>query len=245
MVDHSKLKLGKRPARLNLKRRAAAQLLFAHLPPPPSASDYYNGHKDDWGEMLNDNLGDCTIAAIGHMIQLVTMQTEAVRQTPADNVILAMYEKCGGYTPGIPATDQGAYEDDVLRNWALSGFADHDLLSWVDIDHKNLTAVKQAIAQFGAVYMGADLPMIAAEQDVWDVVSGSDRGEWGGHAMLAGKYDANYVYLITWGGVKLATWNWWLKYVDECHVLLIDSWLKRFPSVGATVLVNMMRSLTQ
>ncbi len=234
------MKLGKRPARLNMRRRAAALTILPHLPAPSASVDNYNGHTG-WGEMLNDQLGDCTIASVGHAIQIVTLQTGSMI-TPPDASLLRYYQQWAGYQPGNPNSDQGAYEDDVLNAWQRDSFDGHTLLSWLDVNPRNIEHVKQCIEHFGFVIMGAELPMVAAEQDVWDVVP-ADHGPWGGHAMTAGKYDADGIYLITWGRVMKATWAWWLKYVDECHGCLAGDWLAHFPGVASTVLINMLKAM--
>ena len=44
----------------------------ADLPTPPASSDWTKGITQ-WGMMLNDTLGDCTIAGLGHALQVWTV----------------------------------------------------------------------------------------------------------------------------------------------------------------------------
>ncbi len=68
MTDHSLMKLGKLAARRDPRTLRLARYLAPALPPPPAQVDYTCGVKD-WGMMLNDRLGCCTIAAVGHAVQ--------------------------------------------------------------------------------------------------------------------------------------------------------------------------------
>ncbi len=69
MADHSQMKLGKLPVKKDTRN-----LMFAkYLASPdalPDIPDTYVWSKDmpDWGMMKNDQIGDCTIAAGGHLI---------------------------------------------------------------------------------------------------------------------------------------------------------------------------------
>ncbi len=228
MADHSRMRLGRLPARHDSRRRGHAHRLFAALPPAPPSVDWTNGI-GAWGMMRNDVLGDCTIAACGHAIQVVTLAATDAIVTPSDDVVLSLYEKWDGYHPADPASDQGGVELDVLQDWERDGFDGHALLGFVSPDPRNLDQVKQAITHFGGVYMGAELPVSAQTQEVWDVTP-ADGHIWGGHCMHAPSYDRDTVSFITWGQRKRATWNWWLKYVDECHALLLQEWLLRYPA---------------
>ena len=119
--------------------------------------------------MLNDTLGDCTIAGVGHAVQVWTANAGAMVTMP-DATIEQFYEQWDGYVPGNPSTDKGGIELDVLNDWQKGGFAGHALLAFADPKPANLTEIRQSIALFGGVYIGLSLPMTAQTQDVWDVV---------------------------------------------------------------------------
>lgn len=69
MVDHSTMRLGKRHRRHDARTLKMARYLASGLPAAPPAVDYTRG-VTDFGMMLNDRLGCCTIAAVGHAIQV-------------------------------------------------------------------------------------------------------------------------------------------------------------------------------
>ena len=123
LVDHSHLKLGKRPRRHDIRTlKLARYLTGATQAPlqPPASIDYTRGIQD-WGVMVNDRLGCCTIAAVGHAVQTWTANASRELTVP-DSTILEYYEKWDGYNPADPSTDQGGVELDVLNDWRQQGF---------------------------------------------------------------------------------------------------------------------------
>lgn len=238
MADHSKMRLGKRAPRIDSRTLMLAKYM-KDLPPPPESVDYTKG-LTSFGMMMNDSLGDCTIAGCGHAIQIWTAN-QGSESTVADSDVLAAYEAWDGYNPADPSTDQGGVEIDVLNDWRQNGLAGHKLLAYADPDPGNQVHVKQAIELFGGVYIGLQLPLTAQNQDVWDVVSESffgklksliipeyspsDPGSWGGHCVFVPQYDANGLTCITWGALKRMTWAFWAKYCDESHALLSPEWV--------------------
>src|SRR5215469_3634016 len=69
MADYSHMKLGRKAIKTDSRTLALGNYLTPTLPPPPPAKDWTCGISD-WGVMLNDKLGDCTIAGVGHAIQV-------------------------------------------------------------------------------------------------------------------------------------------------------------------------------
>jgi hypothetical protein len=178
--------------------------------------------------MMNDTLGDCTIAGVGHAVQVFTANTGGLVTVP-DPTIESYYEKWDGYVPGDPGTDNGGVELDVLNDWQKQGFAGHVLTAFADPKPAKLVEVHQSIALFGGVYIGLSLPLTAQTQDVWDVVPGggskSRPGSWGGHCVFVPQYDPSGFTCITWGQLKTMTLAFWKKYCDEAHTLLGQDWI--------------------
>lgn len=232
MVNVSTLKLGKHAP---VYDRTAPRFVnyAAALAPPPAALDF-SGPVTNLGMMLNDSLGDCTCAAVGHMIQVWTANTGSQVILP-DADIETLYEKACGYVPGNPNTDQGGNEISVLSYWRDSGiFPGHTLAGWCNVSPQNHTQVMQALQLFGAVYLGVDLPLSAQSQvgSVWDVPAGGAvgngaPGSWGGHAVPIVAYDAEGITVITWGAYQKATWAFVDAYVDEAHGPLAANWINR------------------
>jgi hypothetical protein len=227
MTDHSRMKLGRKAIKTDTRTLQLANYFTSKLPAPPAKADWTHG-VTSWGMMLNDTLGDCTIAGVGHAIQVWTANNGAISTTP-DPTIESYYEKWDGYIPGNPNTDQGGVELDVLNDWRQQGFAGHSLIAYADPKVANLDEIRQSIALFGGVYIGLSLPVTAQTQDVWDVVknggANAKKGSWGGHCVFVPKYDGKTFTCITWGQLKTMTVAFWSKYCDEAHTLLGQDWL--------------------
>lgn len=243
MNDFSGMKLGRRAVVHCAERKMLGHRVMELLPAAPDSVDNTMGITR-FGQMMNDSLGDCTCAGLGHSIQVATANTGA-EETPADAIVLSAYEKYCGYVPGNPSTDQGGIEDDVLSGVQRDGFAGHKLLGRVSLDARNIEHVKRAIAYFGSIYIGAELPTSSQRSGVWDVVSGPEgvAGSWGGHCMVGPKYDRFLVDWITWGMLQSSTWAWTQAYMDECHVLLWDCWMKKFPLATQQSVMQLLNSL--
>lgn len=219
--------LGKLAPRRDARTLKLARYVdLAALPDAPLDRDWSGAAAPSWGMMANDRLGDCTCAAAGHLIQAWTANRGS-EQTATDLAIIAAYSAITGYMPSNPESDQGAVELDVLNYWRSSGIAGQKLGAYASVDALSMDHVKAAINCFGGVYIGAALPLSAQSQTVWDVTDGADAtpGSWGGHAMAVVGYTPSGVVLVTWGAIKIATWSWWAKYVDESYALLDDAWV--------------------
>jgi hypothetical protein len=227
VADQSKMKLGRKAIKTDTRTLMFGDYLTPALPPPPPKADWTKGI-NSWGVMLNDTLGDCTIAGVGHAIQVWTANVGSMVTVP-DPTIKSYYEKWDGYVPGNPSTDNGGIELDVLNDWQKQGFAGNVLLAFADPTPANFVQVRQSIALFGGVYIGLSLPLTAQTQDVWDVVPKGGKnarpGSWGGHCVFVPKYDQNGFTCITWGQLKTMTLPFWKKYCDEAHTLLGQDWL--------------------
>jgi hypothetical protein len=227
MTDHSKMKLGRKAIKTDSRTLAFGDYLTPALPPPPPAADWTKGIAQ-WGMMLNDKLGDCTIAGVGHAVQVWTANASTEVTVP-DSTVETYYEQWDGYVPGNPSTDNGGVELDVLNDWRKGDFAGHKLLAFADPKVANLVEIRQSIALFGGVYIGISLPLTAQTQDVWDVVpkggAKARKGSWGGHCVYVPKYDDKGFTCITWGQPKTMTVAFWKKYCDEAHTLLSQDWL--------------------
>lgn len=237
LAKTSKVKLGKRAAKVDARTLRLAKYFTSTLALPPVSADYTAGIVN-WGMMLNDSLGDCTIAGVGHAIQGWTKLAKGSELTLPDWVIKAYYSSWDGYVAGDPATDQGGVEVDVLNKWRKFGFGfrhNHKganrLIGYADPDPGNITHVKQAINLFGGVYIGLALPITAQSQSIWDVVGDGQTGDsapgsWGGHCVWCPKYDDTYVTCVTWGGLTKMTWAYWKAYCDEAHALLSPDFIE-------------------
>ena len=156
MADQSKMKLGNTPRKFDARTLRLARYLTPGLPPPPPAITNSEGIAR-WGMMLNDTLGDCTIAGVAHAIEVVTL-SQGAEVTVPDATVLQIYEQWDGYNPSHPASDYGDVELDVLNDWPQQGFAGYKLQAFADPDAQDTGHVRQAISLFGGLYIGLELP---------------------------------------------------------------------------------------
>ncbi len=229
MIDYSAMKLGKTapfhdPRTLQL----ANYLRPAVLPPPPPQQDWAT-KVSTWPMMLNDSIGDCTIAAAGHCIEEWTAIAGGAVIVP-DASILAAYSAVSGYDPNTGQHDVGANEVKVLNYWRKNGIGGHKILAYAALEPGNLDHVRDSVVIFGNCYIGLALPASAQTQAIWSVPPGGATGQgapgsWGGHAVPVVGYDPLGLIVVTWGALKRMTWGFWGAYCDEAYALLSTDFL--------------------
>lgn len=193
----------------------------------PASLDYLSRVKN-YPMYLNDNIGDCTCAGAGHIIQAESTYGQGSTQTVSDNDVLKAYEAVSGYDPKTGDNDNGAVLQDVLNYWRKTGIGGHQILAFAELDTKNMDEVKSAMNTFGAIYVGFNFPDSAMDQfnngQPWDVVRGATIE--GGHAVHGGAYLENGILkFVTWGAVQEMTQAFWDKYVFEAWIVITPEWL--------------------
>ena len=229
MVDLTNMKLGKRAPKRDNKLLMLAKYTAA-LPASPASADY-SAKITSLGMMRNADLGDCTCAAIGHIIQSWTANA-GIQFIPSDNDILSLYERACGYNPSDPSSDQGGVETDVLNYWRKNPVAGHTLSAYAAVEPGNHADVQDAVWLFGAAYIGVALPISCQSQDVWTVPASGTSGDgmpgsWGGHAVPVVGYNSRGLTCITWGSLKRMTWQFWDTYCDEAYALIGPDWIEK------------------
>lgn len=234
-IDPKKLKLGKSAARHDPRTLLLASYVTAGLPNPPDNVDL-SAKVSAWGMMENDQLGDCTCAAAGHLIMEWTANAGKKMVTPTDTQIVAAYSAITGYNPQTGANDNGAIEIDVLNYWRQSGIAGHKIGAYVALEPANHNHVMDSVFVFEGCYIGLQLPVSAQAQvqnhQPWSVPPGGPTGDgkpgsWGGHAVPVVAYDARGVTVVTWGALQTMTWSFWEAYCDEAYAILSDDYLTK------------------
>lgn len=161
---------------------------------------------------LNDELGDCVIAAGYHLIGLLTGLATGTPYLASKASLLHDYSAIGGYVPGDPSTDNGCDEETALNFWMRKGFADGSkLLGWLAVNPKSVAEVKAAFFLFENLLFGVGLPdkwiEPFPEKDgfVWDFAGPANPNN--GHAFMAVAYTKDGVIIDTWGLRGLITWE--------------------------------------
>ena len=232
-IDFRKIKLGKSAARHDPRTLLLASYVTPSLPSPPAAFDLTQ-KVTAWGMMDNDQIGDCTCAAAGHLIMEWTANAGKKMVTPTDKQIVAAYSAVTGYNPTTGANDDGAVEIDVLNYWRQSGIAGHKIGAYMALEPKNHAHIMDSVYIFEGCYIGVELPKSAQAQtqnhQPWSVPPGGPTGDgqpgsWGGHAIPVVAYDAHGVTVVTWGSLQRMTWSFWEAYCDEAYAILSKDYL--------------------
>jgi hypothetical protein len=232
-IDPMKLKLGKQAARHDPRTLLLASYVTTSLPTPPASFDV-STKVQAWGMMDNDQIGDCTCAAAGHLIMEWTANAKSKMVTPTDKQIVAAYSAITGYNPTTGANDNGAVEIDVLNFWRQNGIAGHKISAYMALEPSNHNHVMDSVYIFEGCYIGVQLPISAQDQiknhQPWSVPPGGPTGDgkpgsWGGHAVPVVAYDARGVTVVTWGALQRMTWSFWEAYCEESYAILSTDYM--------------------
>jgi hypothetical protein len=232
LVDHSNMKLGRKAIVTDTRTLRLRKYLTPSLPNPPDSHTWLKG-VTGFGEMGNDQLGDCICAACGHSDQVWSMNNGPMNTLP-DKTIVGAYENWCGYQPGNPSTDNGGVILDVLNDWHNSDLGGVQLSAFMSATPGALKTIQQAIMLFGFVMIGLDLPITAQTQKVWDYIpsggANAQPGSWGGHCVIVPAFDGDprtvhHFTCISWGQPISMTKAFWLEYVDEAYTLLSPAWM--------------------
>jgi hypothetical protein len=186
----------------------------------------------NWGMLGNDDWGDCTCAACGHTVEQQTEYGQGAEYLITTGECLDEYTVIGGFNPdagppGENPTDNGATVQSALEYLQKTGLAGHKVAMFGELDVKNLNQLKQSVYEFGTVCIGINLPVSAMTQfnagQPWTPVAGSAID--GGHCVIVVGYDANWVYVVSWGKVQPMSWAFWAEYVEEAWAIVSADWV--------------------
>ncbi|MDQ6772942.1 MAG: hypothetical protein M3024_08140 [Candidatus Dormibacteraeota bacterium] len=212
------MRLGRGPRLDDPRTIQLTDLLAPTVPSAPAMLDLTVGIKD-WPMYANDRLGDCTCAALGHMLEVWSQEAAGSARILSDQDIVTLYDLVNG------GQDNGASELTVLRVMrGGAGLAGDHVFAYAAVDPSNQPLVRAATWMFSGLYIGIAMPKSAQAQvgHVWTPVAGPDgqAGGWGGHAVNVVGYDASGLTVVTWGRMQRMDWAFWKAYVDEAWALL-------------------------
>jgi len=220
-------KLGKLPVRTDVRTLSFARYVDrAKLPRPPDVLDE-TAHVPDWPMYANDRIGDCTMAAAGHMIEAWTAAVRGRAVEVSEKAVLDAFDHVKQVDP--TTGEEGAIVLDVLQYWRSSGVARHRIGAYARVPVHDHELVRAGAYLFGGLYLGLQLPQSAQGQSTWDwtgsLTGPAAPGSWGGHAVDVVRYDAGTLTVVTWGALKEATWQFFDRYCDEAYCILSTDFL--------------------
>jgi hypothetical protein len=172
----------------------------------PAAADWHRAAPADGDALGNDGCGCCVEAWDYQEERIRLANATGSTWKPTAAMVLARYSRLTGYDPGTGQPDLGT--DTALDSADLcsKGLQINDQLldvpHWTLLDPANLTHIKIAVAQLGAVALTLNLPIALQDLD-FDKAPGSGPdwvpGSWGMHRVGSGKYDGDTLTIRTWG----------------------------------------------
>lgn len=220
------LRLGKQPPREDPRTLQLAKYLIPDRVLPNVKP--FTPMVKTWPMYRNDQIGDCTIAAAGHMIQAWTRA--AGREVDVtDREVLAAYEAVSGYDPATGQNDNGAVELDVLNYWRHTGIGNHRVVAFAQVNQADHREIIAASNLFGGLYAGAALPAALQVHPLrWHVTgkgASAQPGSWGGHAICLYAPSGRGWSVITWGARAPVSTTFVNRYFDELYAIVTEDFL--------------------
>lgn len=221
----SKYCRGKKPARHDPRTLKLSRYLTPELPPPPESVDWTGGASFPMDG--NDQLGDCTAAAVAHLIQAWTLDESGTAIVPTLDQVIAFYSGSTGYVPGDPSTDQGGDMLTVLTYLRRVGMGGLTIDGFASVNQANLDHVKIAINLFGGIDIGIGVTDTAEQQfdagQPW-TLDPNDMEAPEGHSIPILGYGDKGLLGVTWGGLIWIDPAFFAARCDEAYVLWSKMW---------------------
>jgi hypothetical protein len=174
--------------------------------PPPTVNYAIPAAAPSLAEMyLNDQLGDCVIACMGHMQGVFTAGATGTAELFTNTQITSLYSAIGGYVPGNPNTDNGCNEQTALNYWQQTGLisGDNKITAWLAVNGHDATEVRTALWLFENLMFGFELPdawinpFPSTSGFLWTKAGAPDPEN--GHCVYGYGYAEAGVQISTWG----------------------------------------------
>lgn len=251
-------KRGRMPAvhtRRTMRLALAMHAAFTSLGTPPAVSDDYvsavmKASPGGWGMALNNQLGDCVCADSAHQVMLHTANAGTII-IPTDQDVLALYEAVGGYKPGDASTDTGCDETSMEQYMMSTGLCGQKSAASGPVDPINVNHIRWAVQIFGACRLGitVDQRMESefASRQPWETPADPNDPNAGGHDVPIVRYDAQYAYVVTWGGLQPVAWALVPQpaFLEEAHLAAYPDFVRAGGTAPNGFNLNAMLSAAQ
>jgi hypothetical protein len=250
------VKLGKREPS-NKPALMLREFLTGTTPTVPTFVDHFS-QATGWELGANDKFGTCGPTSVANHRRLVTSALLGAEQAPALADIFDLYRRSGNpkFDPNLSDTDPAQDDNGVdmqamLEALMKDGIGGVKPVAFAKIAPGDMDTLDKAIALFGGILLGLTLKTAQQHQQVWDYVSGS--ADWGGHAVMAGKYNdpagtaADRVDIVTWAKDVAMTRGFISQQEDEAWVIIWPEMLKDksfLMGIDLPTLAGLFKSLT-
>jgi hypothetical protein len=227
MTNYQSMKLGLLPHSNKPAIRFGA-IRTGVVPSHPASADHFS-KITDWGIYLNDKFSVCGPTAVGNQRKLETKYQTSCEVSPTQEDVFDLYRRSGNpnFNPDTGADDNGVIMQTMLGALRSGGIGGIKCIAYAKVDVTNWEELQAAEAIFGSLLLGVDLQTIQNSQTndkLWDYVPSP---EWGGHAVLSGRYTQNRMGVITWAQVINTT----LEFIQH---QLSEAWVVIYPETFST-----------
>jgi hypothetical protein len=194
----------------------------------PATIDHYS-KIGDWLMFMNDTVGCCTIAALGHLIREWTNGNAVI----TDDQIIQAYSDNSGYNPATGDNDNGCDMLTVQKYAMSKGIAGHKNSAFAELDATRLQEILEGLFLFEGVDIGVNLPQSAMDQfnaNLPWTVSG-DSTILGGHSICIVGFDGTWFYVVTWRKLVQVSPQWLSVYMDEAYVEISEDYFNGNKSI--------------
>ncbi len=199
--------------------------------PMPEKCDWHAAIEIDGDALGNDHRSNCVEAAAWRAVQIWRAVVAHDARRPTAELALNTYRRWAGWD-GTDATDLGTETDRAAAFWGSEGlqWADQwtDLPSLFSVDVGDNTHIRKTIANFGPIQLDLALARAWDGETIWRLIDGANGvpGSGDRHRICCGKYDAQYLYGITWGFEVGITWDAVARHALGAEGAVTRSWLR-------------------
>ena len=202
------------------------------ITPAPPASIDRGKLPGDWGELGNDVLNDCPVAAAGHAFQVARQWGQkASDPVPLSDLTTEVVNAYHDMTKGSANPDPGVKTQVALKYWQHTGIAGEKCTNYAAIRRLEDQDWRAAIYLFGFAYASLALPKTvcgAVDHGIYDAWKGLTEVEKqtddNGHCVIAVGYDNDGLQVVSWGRVINMGWDFTHRYTTEAYAVLLSSW---------------------
>jgi hypothetical protein len=236
MIDHSQVKLGKKPFTTDHRDLRLAKYLdkgrILDSEIIPAAFDWISmsGLAYDTDVLGNDTWGCCVFAGIAHKLRRIGLMTGNANLSSinADDVVKTYLTLTGGADKGFEIREAlKIMRKTGLFGATIDGFA---LVNMGDPDERRIAAWLGC-----GTLNGYQLPLASQNQvdaqgrQLWDVPAGGwptgkGPGSWGGHCEDNHAEDNGLGTDNSWGDPTVRTDAWMRACCDEGYLMLVPQW---------------------
>ena len=220
-------KLGLRPEPVG-KIKVKAEWKNKVPPASPAVVDHHAGWKFNMG--ANNRFGTCGPTSGANHWQMTQKFLFGKDTFVSESDIFDVYRRSGNprFDPNTGADDNGVVMSDLMAAMKAKAFDGDRCLGYAALEDKSDASVQAAIYEFGGVLLAVNLQTAQqsqTERGFWDY---QRSGQWGGHAILSGKYDRNTgrVSVVTWQKEVYTTPNFRRYQLNEVWLPVWESAVK-------------------